>query len=118
MKKLSITILFLATTLCGPACSQHRAESPGATSESAERQRAEPAPPDSPTVDVPPAAAWRDRARWREMRVGMTEDEVRALFGEPEAQQTVGGQILWDWGNPVSARVYFSKGRVSGWDPY
>ena len=29
------------------------------------------------------AEGWRDKQRWRQMKTGMTKDEVKAILGEP-----------------------------------
>ena len=51
------------------------------------------------------SAKWRDVQNWRRLRRGMTMDEVRALLGEPERVQALGGVIThwyWDSGADVS----------------
>src|SRR5690606_27825970 len=40
---------------------------------------------------VPASAKWRDLRNWRQLRRGMTMDEVRALLGEPERVDAMGG---------------------------
>lgn len=66
---------------------------------------------------LPSTANWRDLQNWRQLRRGMTMDEVRALLGEPQRVQTFGGAFtLWQW-NGGSADVRFdgSSGKVDAW---
>ena len=55
---------------------------------------------------------WRDVQNWRRLRQGMTEDEVRALLGEPDRVQA-GGVTFWYWTD--AANVYFISGKLEGW---
>jgi hypothetical protein len=60
---------------------------------------------------IPASTGWQDLANWRQLRLGMTMDEVRALLGEPERVE--GGPITtWRW---VDANVYFIDGELKGW---
>jgi TonB family protein len=60
---------------------------------------------------IPAPAGWKDLANWRQLRQGMTMDEVRALLGEPESVD-VGSYTYWHW---ADANVYFIDGELSGW---
>jgi TonB family protein len=60
---------------------------------------------------LPASTRWRDLANWRQLRPGMTMDEVRALLGEPERVE--GGPVTyWRW---ADANVYFIDGALTGW---
>lgn len=60
---------------------------------------------------VQAAANWRDLANWRQLSIGMTEDQVRGLLGEPERVQ--GGYVThWSWTNSY---VDFISGKLAGW---
>jgi hypothetical protein len=60
---------------------------------------------------VPASTRWRDLANWRQLRLGMTMDEVRALLGEPDRVE--GGPFThWLW---ADANVEFYSDRLSGW---
>lgn len=60
---------------------------------------------------VPASTRWRDLSNWRQLRHGMTMDEVRALLGEPERVE--GGPLTyWRW---ADANVYFISDELSGW---
>lgn len=54
---------------------------------------------------------WRDLQNWRRLRLGMTDDEVRALLGEPESVDA-GPVTYWHW---TGANVYFMDGKLRGW---
>lgn len=67
----------------------------------------------APSLDrqVPPSPNWRDISNWRQLRQGMTPDQVRALLGEPE-RVNAGGFTFWHWNE---AHVYFLRGKLEGW---
>jgi hypothetical protein len=76
--------------------------------------RSEP-PRDQP---VPTSAKWRDLQNWRRLRRGMKMDEVRALLGEPDRVNALGGvSTYWLWDSGGGANVYFDgrSGRLEGW---
>lgn len=54
---------------------------------------------------------WRDLQNWRQLQLGMSPDEVRALLGEPERVEA-GAVTHWFW---AGANVYFMGGELSGW---
>jgi hypothetical protein len=54
---------------------------------------------------------WRDLQNWRQLRHGMTMDQVRALLGEPE-RVDAGSVTFWRW---ADANVYFISDRLEGW---
>ena len=52
------------------------------------------------------------------LRVGMTQDEVRALLGEPPSVEAVAGFVFWHYGSEAHEQdVVFEQGtgRVHGW---
>ena len=50
---------------------------------------------------------WKSRANWRKLRKGMSEDDVRALLGEPELID--GGSFTY-WRYPRRGEVTFWRG--------
>jgi len=50
------------------------------------------------------SARWQDLANWRQLRLGMTMDEVRELLGEPERVEG-GAFTIWQY---ADANVTFS----------
>jgi hypothetical protein len=60
---------------------------------------------------VPASTRWRDLANWRQLRQGMTMDEVRELLGEPE-RVDAGPVTYWRW---ADADVFFMSGKLEGW---
>jgi TonB family protein len=60
---------------------------------------------------VTPSTAWRDLANWRQLRRGMTMDEVRHLLGEPERLD--GGPVTkWSY---ADGYVYYLPDKLEGW---
>ena len=56
---------------------------------------------------------WKSLANWRKLKRGMSEDDVRALLGEPER---IDGGSLTDWLYPRRGRVTFWRGAgVDNW---
>ena len=60
---------------------------------------------------VTTSAKWRDLANWRQLRMGMRMNEVRALLGEPE-RVDAGPLTFWRW---PAGDVVFTDDKVSGW---
>jgi outer membrane protein assembly factor BamE (lipoprotein component of BamABCDE complex) len=55
-----------------------------------------------------------DIANWRQLRVGMTMEQVSNLLGEPDRVVVIG---LTTWHYPNRAHVMFNpQSRVSGWE--
>lgn len=71
-----------------------------------------------PSKDRPirPSTGWKDLANWRQLRLGMTQEEVRALLGEPE-RVDAGPVTYWRWdeANRNFANVYFMSDELAGW---
>jgi SmpA / OmlA family len=64
-------------------------------------------------VDQHPTRQHRSR-----LRLGMTQDEVRALLGEPTSVEAVAGVVFWHYGTEAHEQdVVFEQetGRVHGW---
>jgi hypothetical protein len=64
-------------------------------------------------VDQYPTPQHRPR-----LRLGMTQDEVRALVGEPTSVEAVAGVVFWHYGTEAHEQdVVFAQetGRVQGW---
>ncbi len=63
-----------------------------------------------PGANVPPTLA-----TWRQLRKGMSEDDVRRLLGEPKRIEA--GSLLNFWRYANFGSVHFSEsGKVEGWD--
>jgi len=62
---------------------------------------------------IPTSGNWKYIQNWRQLRTGMSYDEVRALLGEPE--NIKGGEIAyWYWGSR-KAYVVFMSDKLSSW---
>jgi hypothetical protein len=63
---------------------------------------------------------WHDKKNWRQnLKVGMTEDQVRALFGDPDHVSADGDMVLWYYGEILSragGNITFNYGVLFGWD--
>ncbi len=54
-------------------------------------------------------------ADWTQLKPGMTEEEVKAAFGEPNMTMTILGQTTWTYSG--DKEVYFLDGKtVEGFD--
>lgn len=58
----------------------------------------------------PVSANWRDIQNWRQLRLKMTMDQVRALLGEPERVEVLGPFTIWRW-ESAHASVTFANER-------
>lgn len=58
----------------------------------------------------------REIQNWRQLRRGMSMDDVRALLGEPDRVDAIGGiSTIWSW-NAGGAHVHFdSADKLDGW---
>ena len=68
-----------------------------------------------PSKDYRPATmgSWKDKKNWRQLKTGMSYDEVRDLLGEPE--NIDGGEVAyWYWGGR-RAHVVFLSDKLSKW---
>ncbi len=56
------------------------------------------------------------KAVWRQLKIGMTKDEVRRLMGEPGSVFTLSrGSFTWYYPNRAGGKVNFSTEKVHGW---
>jgi hypothetical protein len=68
------------------------------------------------TEGIPSAYGWQNKKNWRRLRVGMTEDEVKASLGEPTKIIT-GVRTLWYYPNIYCGYVSFDNdGQLTGWN--
>jgi hypothetical protein len=71
-------------------------------------------PPRTPPIPALPTS--QDVANWRRLHRGMTEDEVRAILGEPEKVEVMSLRTIWTWGDgPEGASLYFDNDKLAGW---
>lgn len=60
---------------------------------------------------------WKSLGSWRSLKLGMTENEVRSILGDPDKVDV--GQLvtMWYYDTSKGGRVRFSSGehRVEGW---
>ena len=74
-----------------------------------------PAPPVGQAQPATSPGSWRELANWRQLELGMTMDQVRALLGEPDRVEG-GGITWWYWGEfSEGGSVTFITRQVSGW---
>jgi hypothetical protein len=66
---------------------------------------------------APPRSQWRNRSLWRQLSVGMSEDSVRALLGEPTRINRYGPMISsWEYGTILDGGSISFDGRgVNHW---
>lgn len=71
-------------------------------------------PPRSPAMT---SIMSRDIQNWRQLRAGMTMEQVRALLGEPERVDNLGPWTVWRWESMGAASVSFDNRsrKVQGW---
>ena len=59
---------------------------------------------------------WQNKKNWRNLSVGMTENEVKDLLGNP-VKSIQGVRTLWYYPNIYCGYVSFDeKGRLTGWN--
>jgi len=58
---------------------------------------------------------WKNRQNWRQLEVGMTEDQVRSLLGEPRKVDVGAVLVFWYYGNSSNVNFDTDSKRVSGW---
>jgi hypothetical protein len=62
------------------------------------------------------APAWRNVARWRSLRQGMSQEEVKQRLGAPGKIDNMGFSVMWWYGYPMGGSVTFdSNGAVTSW---
>lgn len=63
-----------------------------------------------------PDYGWQNKKNWRSLKVGMREDEVKKILGEP-VKLIQGVRTLWYYPNFYCGYVSFdSKGYLIGWN--
>jgi outer membrane protein assembly factor BamE (lipoprotein component of BamABCDE complex) len=59
---------------------------------------------------------WQNKKNWRSLKTGMTEEQVRAILGEP-VKRIDGVRTLWYYPNIFSSYVSFDEnGRLRVWN--
>jgi vacuolar-type H+-ATPase subunit I/STV1 len=59
---------------------------------------------------------WQNKKNWRSLEVGMKEDQVRSILGEP-VKVINGVKTLWYYPNFYGGYVSFSEnGKLTGWN--
>lgn len=83
-------------------------------------------PSGSSTAKVPPSTArkpsapaadqphWKEKSRWRQLRQGMTLQEVSNLLGEPERVAKTEFFTMWYWGMLGNAE-FDTSGKLNRW---
>jgi len=61
---------------------------------------------------------WHDKASWRaHLKVGMTEDQVRDLFGSPDHVSENNGMDQWQYEDGAGeGTIWFADGKLWSWD--
>jgi hypothetical protein len=86
-----------------------------------ESEQAEPKKFEKPakrTPQKPPEARNTSKQDQKQLRLGMTQEEVQRLFGDPISIESSGDNIFWQYSPETNQKyVVFEKasGRVSGW---
>lgn len=63
-----------------------------------------------------PDYGWQNKKNWRSLKVGMREDEVKKILGEP-VKLIQGVRTLWYYPNFYCGYVSFdAKGHLIGWN--
>jgi uncharacterized protein YceK len=62
--------------------------------------------------------AWRQLVKWRSLKRGMTESDVRSILGEPQQVETFSSFSSWAY--PGGGKTVFDRdGRLDAWsEPY
>ena len=54
--------------------------------------------------------------KWRQLENGLTPDQVRRIFGEPDRVDSSGPMQMWYYGKAINGgRIDFYDGKVHGW---
>jgi hypothetical protein len=59
------------------------------------------------------ASGWKNKANWRALRNGMTENEVRQLLGEAGKITSNQYTVTWDYNYPMGGSVSFDPKSMS-----
>jgi hypothetical protein len=74
-----------------------------------------PSPEVIPTPEPTPIQRvdWHIKQNWRKfLRIDMTKEDVRQLFGDPESVSVVSDSEFWDYG---SGSIHFDRGTLWSW---
>lgn len=123
MRIVTIFILLVATLICNGASAQsleERLRELERRVEQLERKEAErqQTPSGAPRKTSRTAAEpWRQIANWRSLKLGMTDNDVRSILGDPDKVEVGSLVTLWYYEYPKGGRVRFSSSdhRVEGW---
>jgi hypothetical protein len=62
------------------------------------------------------AYGWLNKKNWRNLKKGMTQEEVKKLLGEP-VKSVDGSRLIWYYPNFYQSYVSFDeKGNLTGWN--
>src|SRR5262245_44757153 len=108
--------IVLGTLICAVASAQSlddRVRELERRVEQLEKQGAKPASPASaPAVAPKPVSSQTEK--WRSLRRGMTEGEVRSVLGEPSKVNVDASYVTWEYPERANARFDFN-GRLQVW---
>jgi len=123
MRIVSIFALLVGTLISNPAYAQsleERLREVERRVEQLEKKQAEQQqnPSGAPRKTSRAAAEpWQHIANWRSLKLGMTDNDVRSILGDPDKVEVGSLVTLWYYEYPKGGRVRFSSGdhRVQGW---
>ncbi len=62
------------------------------------------------------AYGWLNKKNWRNLKKGMTQEEVKRILGEP-VKSVDGSRLIWYYPNFYQSYVSFDeKGNLTGWN--
>ncbi|NLD37506.1 MAG: outer membrane protein assembly factor BamE [Desulfatiglans sp.] len=62
------------------------------------------------------AYGWLNKKNWRNLKKGMTQEEVKKILGEP-VKSVDGSRLIWYYPNFYQSYVSFDeKGNLTGWN--
>lgn len=63
-----------------------------------------------------PTAKWEQKESWKQIRPGMTQEQVRDILGGPTASTSDAAFTQWTYGEgPKSGKVSFAGGMLRDW---
>lgn len=73
----------------------------------------------TPATGVSESGNAQDVQDWRQLRLDMTTDQVRALLGEPDRVEVMGMFTTWRWAGGGNATFASRAGTLMSWsEPY
>jgi hypothetical protein len=109
-----VLVLFLSALLCDEAFAQsleERVRELERRLEQLEKQIEQ-----RPRKTTPSRDGWRHKENWRSLGIGMTENDVRSILGEPHNINVTPTLIFWYYKNPGGGSVLFGGDRrVVSW---